>query len=220
MKKIWVVLLMITLTMTSCFEIIEEIVLNDDGSGKVSMTVNISRSKTKLKSIMLMDSINNYKVPSVSDIRTNMAKMVAEIEKIDGVSKVSHNLDFEDFIFTVSCDFRDVDVLNNVITHFSTDGEKQALQKNKQFSYDASRKVFVRNYHYNLADEIHRLKQQDQEVLDEASITTLYRFNSLVESSTNTHARVAGNKKAVMLKIGARDMISNKKNIKNTITLQ
>jgi len=220
MKKIWVILLVTSFVMTSCFEVIEEIILNDDGSGTVTMTVNISRSKTKLKSIMLMDSINNYKVPSESDIRTNMSRMITEIGKIDGVSNVSHDIDLEDFIFKVSCDFRDVDVLNKVITHFSTDGERQALQKNKQFSYDSSGKIFVRNYHYNLADEIHRLKQQDREVLDEASITTLYRFNSPVKSSTNEHARIAANKKAVMIKIGARDMITNKKNIKNTITLQ
>jgi len=220
MKKVWIALLIVSVITTGCFEVIEEITLHDDGSGSVMMTVNVSRSKTKLKSIMLMDSINNYRVPTEADIRSNMSKMIAEINKIDGVSNVSHKMNFDDFIFSVSCDFRDIEVLNSVITHFSTEGERSALKTHKQFSFDSGSKVFVRNYHYNLSEEISRVKKKDREVLEEASITTLYRFDSEIKSATNTDAKIAGNKKAVMIKIPVQDMISNKKNIKNTITLE
>jgi len=46
------------LSLSSCFEIVEEITMNDDGSGNILMTLNFSRSKSKIKSILLMDSIN------------------------------------------------------------------------------------------------------------------------------------------------------------------
>ena len=169
---------------------------------------------------MLMDSINNYKVPSEADIRENMAKMVTEIKKIDGVKNVKHTMDFQEFIFSVTCDFRDVDVLNSVITHFSTDSHKTEIENNKQFTYDPSSKLFTRNYHYNLAQEIKKVRQRDREVLEDASVTTIYRFESDITSVANKDSRVAGNKKAVMLRIDVPDMISNKKNIKNSITLQ
>ncbi|MDA8693516.1 hypothetical protein N9L92_05575, partial [Saprospiraceae bacterium] len=199
---------------------IEEVILNDDGSGQVTMTVNLSQSKTKVKSIMLMDSVNSYKVPSEADIRKNMDRLVAEIQSVDGVSNVQKTLNFDEFIFTLSCDFENVEVLNSVIVHFSTDNYKSELNKNKQFAYDANRKVFTRNYHYNLAQEIERVKESDKEILEDASITTIYRFESDISSAANEDSRIAGNKKAVMLKVNVPDMISNKKNIKNSITLQ
>lgn len=213
-------LIILAVLCSGCFEVVEEVIINDDGSGQIIMTVNMSQSKTKMKSIMLMDSINDYKVPSVEDIKENMSKMVAEIESIPGVSGVSRTMDFEEFIFSVTCDFDNVDVLNSVIAHFSTDGEKRALENNKQFAYDNSGKVFKRNYHYNLAEEIEKVKQRDREVLEEASVTTIYRFESTIASAENKDSKIAGNKKAVMLRVAVPDLIQNNKNIKNSISLE
>ncbi len=205
---------------SGCFEVIEEVMLNDDGSGQITMTVNISRSKTKLKSIMLMDSINDYKVPSETDIKRNMSEMISEIKSIDGVGNVTHTMNFDDFIFSVTCDFENVDVLNSVITHFSTDSHKKVLEDNKQFMYNTDSKLFTRNYHYNLAEEIKKVKRSDKKVLEEASVTTIYRFESEIASVANESSRVAGNKKAVMLKVDVPDIIANKTSIKNSIKLQ
>lgn len=216
----YTLLLTLALLFSSCFEVIEEVILNDDGSGHITMTVNMSQSKTKMKSIMLMDSINNYKVPSRADIEKNMAKMLDEIKSVNGVRNVVHKMNFEEFIFSVSCDFENVDVLNSVISHFSTDNYKANLASNKQFEYDKSAKTFSRNYHFNLSREIDKVKQRDREVLQDATVTTIHRFESSVASSANAHSKVAGNKKAVMLRVDVTDMISDKKNIKNSITLQ
>jgi len=149
-----------------------------------------------------------------------MAKMVAEIKNISGVSNVEETMDFEEFIFSVSCDFVNVEVLNSVISHFSTDSHKNELKNNKQFTYDAKNKIFTRNYHYNLAQEIEKVKQRDREVLADASVTTIYRFESDIAAAENNESKIAGNKKAIMLKIDVPDMISDKKSIKNSITLQ
>ena len=220
MKNILIAsLVVLSMILSGCFEVVEEITINDDGSGQITMTVNLSRSKTKLSSIMLMDSINNYKVPSRADITTNIEKMIAEINKVSGVSNVSHSIDHDEFIYSVSCDFTNVDALNKVITHFSTEGHSAAVESNKQFVYDADRKEFTRNYHYNLSKEIKKVRQQDKEVLEDASITTIYRFESPIASSENANAKIAGNKKAIMLKVAVPDMINNTKDIKNTITL-
>lgn len=213
-------LIMIAVLFSGCFEILEEIKLNDDGSGQITMTVNISQSKTKLKSIMLMDSINNYQVPSRSDISENMEKMKAEIESVPGVSNVKNRMDFEEFIFSVTCDFENVEALNAVIMHFAEQGGSRQVSKQKQFSYDAGKKVFRRTYDFDLSQEMDKVRDQDREILDGATITTIYRFESPVLSADNPDSRIAGNKGAVMLKVGASDMLSNKKNIKNTITLK
>ncbi len=217
----YIVSFLLIFSLSGCFEVIEEITLNDDGSGHITMTVNFSQSKTKLNSIMLMDSINDYKVPSTADIDTQIKKMVSEVKAVDGVSNVQYQTDFENYIFSVSCDFASIDVLNDIITHFVTSEVKaRDLRKNKQFSYDAGKKIFKRNYHYNLAREIENMRKKDREVLDDASVTTIYRFESDIVSCQNKDAKISGSKKAIMLKVDAEDMITNKNNIKNTIHLK
>nr|BFF39643.1 hypothetical protein BACY1_14480 [Tenacibaculum mesophilum] len=62
------------LLFTSCFEFVEEVSFNKDGSGSAVLTINLSKSKTKLASIMLLDSINGYKVPSKVTIRKKYKK--------------------------------------------------------------------------------------------------------------------------------------------------
>lgn len=214
-----VFLLTISLMCASCFEVVEEITLKDDGSGHITMTVNLSQSKTKINSIMRMETINDYKVPTKSEITDNINKMIAEIKSVKGVSKVKHNADFTDYILTVSCDFSNVDDLNNVVKHFSSISGAQPTVDLKQFDYDKDRKVFKRSYTMNLSQEVDRVKAEDRQVLDGATVTTIYRFESPVKNVENPHAKVAGNKKAVMLRVGVNDLIKDKKNIKNTISL-
>lgn len=55
--------------LSSCFEVIEEIALKNDGTGDVVLTINLSQSKTKVASVMLLDSVQGYKVPSKQKIQ-------------------------------------------------------------------------------------------------------------------------------------------------------
>jgi len=221
MKYTSILLLLFSMIIsTGCFEVIEEVILNNDGSGHITMTVNLSQSKTKLSSIMLMDSINNYKVPNRGEIERKMGKMIKEINGLPGVSNVNEQMDFSEYIFSVSCDFENVDALNNVITHFSTGSYKATSKSKKQFTFDESQKKFTRDYHYNLSRELDKVKRQDREVLQDATITTIHRFESDVTSSDNKLSKIAGNKKAVLLRVDVNDMISGSETIKNSITLQ
>lgn len=206
--------------LASCFEVVEEINLNDDGSGNIEFTINLSRSKTKLNSIMLLDSINNYKVPKKQDIKNHFTKTVNEIKKINGVSNVKQTTNFEDFIFTINCDFNNIDVLNKVISHFGSTTESKRIMKNKHFKYNTVTKTFTRNYHYDLQSEFNKINSKDKEIFKNASYTTIYRFESLINTSKNKSAKISGSKKAIMLKVPTQDIISNKNTIKNTIQLK
>ncbi len=205
---------------TSCFEVVEEISLNDNGSGNISMTINLSRSKTKVSSIMLMDSINGYKVPKRPEIQKHIQKIVSELKHINGVKNVKYSTDFNDYIFNISCDFANVNVLNKVVLHFTARSQANAVTNTKQFSYNKNTKTFVRTYKYNLSREMQKVSKKDRAVLKNASITTIYRFQSPIAISKNKAARISKNRKAIMLRVGVQEMINNKTNIKNTIQLK
>lgn len=218
LKTIFVFALL--LICASCFEIIEEVTLNDDGSGKVTLTLNLSRSKTKINSMMLLDSVNNYKVPSEQEIRNHFAEMIKTVKNTTGISNVTNSIEMEDFIFTLSCNFDNVDALNTVVSNFSSKEEAQRIKNHKHFSYNKVNQLFTRSYHYDLAKEIKKTKMEDREVFKSASIATIYRFPNEIASSKNDDAKISKSKKAIMLKISAQDIINEKKSIKNQIKLQ
>ncbi len=209
-----------TLLLTSCFEFVEEIKLREDGSGQATFTLNLSRSKTKLASIMLLDSVNGYKVPSKIDIREGVRKMLTKIKATKGISNVKHELDFEEFILSVSCDFQSVENLNQVLINFSSKKQIAQLKKHRHFSFDKGKRLFKRSHHFDIAREFRKAKKDDQQIFESASFTGVYRFDEAVAKASNSLAKVAKSKKAVLLRVKAADIISNKQTIKNTIQLQ
>jgi len=219
-KGLYFILFGLLFILSGCFEIIEEVSLNDNGSGQVTLTLNLSRSKTKINSIMLLDSVNNYKVPSESEIEKHFAGIVNTMENTNGVSDVSNTINLTEFIFTLSCNFENVEALNTVISNFSSKEEAKRIQDHKHFSFDKTNQTFIRSYHYDVAKEIKNTKMEDRKVFETASITSIYRFNKSIISSKNKTAKVSGSKKAIMLKVSAQDIIKNKNSIKNQIKLQ
>lgn len=205
---------------TGCFEFVEEVSFNKDGSGSAVLTINLSKSKTKLASIMLLDSVNGYKVPSKASIRNKVNEMVRKIQQTKGVHNVKNTLDFNEFIVTVSCDFDNVEALNEVISNFSSKKHAVAIKNQQHFTYNKSNKTFIRSHHFDLGKEFQKTKMQDREVFETATYTSVYRFEEPIESSANNQARISKSKKAIMLHLQAQDIISNKQTIKNNIQLE
>ena len=218
-KIVKLLLLGVLVICTSCFEIVEEVNFNEDGSGKVTLTVNLSKSRTKLNSIMLLDSVNNYKVPSKTTINKKIAEVIQKIKEIEGTSNVKSTSNYDEYIFTVSCDFTNVEVLNAVIANFSTKKDEDIINQ-QQFSFNKLENSFTRDHNYNLSKEFSKTKMEDRKVFETATVTTIYRFKTPIVSSKNPDAKIASNKKAIMLRLNAQELIKNKKSIKNKIQLQ
>ncbi|WP_430909164.1 hypothetical protein [Maribacter sp. 2-571] len=212
-----------SLCCTSCFDILEEINIKNDGTGSMLVTFNMSKSKTKLASIMMLDSINGHKVPSEDEINLFLKDVTDYLEKTEGIGNIKKTKDFDNYIFTVSCDFKDVEQINGIFkdmiieqnkkggTHFST----------KNFAFNSSEKTFHRYFTYDdsIKKSFNHLKSEDQKVFQDASLTAIYRFENPVTSISNTKAKVSPNKKAVMLKVGAMDFIMGKQSLANKIQL-
>lgn len=208
------------LLFTSCFEFVEEITFNNDGSGSAVLTLNLSKSKSKIASIMLLDSVNGYKVPSKTEIRNKVNEIVAKVKGTKGVHNVKNTLDFDEYIVTLSCDFDNVDVLNKVVSSFGSKKDVQIIQNHKHFSFNKEQNSFARSHHFNLSKEVAKAKVEDRKILDNATYTSVYRFASPIKTFKNKDAKVSKNKKAILLRLNVQDIITNKKTIKNFIQLE
>ncbi|MDH5599045.1 MAG: hypothetical protein OEY34_07970 [Cyclobacteriaceae bacterium] len=214
-------LLFTLLTLTSCFDVIDEITLNEDGSGEFLLTVNMSKSKSKLNSIMLLDSINGFRVPSKEEIINNLEAWVDYLENSEGLSRVNKTHNFEDFIFTLGFHFRSVDDINRAIENINFKN-KRSEPLNLKYTYDKKNKRFTRYYEPNAEDKENytRVKEKDKQMFNEAIYISICRFKADVASCTNNKAVISKSGKAVMLKTPAVTIFQGNNTLTNTIQLK
>jgi len=222
LKQFYRLLLFIILVpvLSSCFEVIEEITLKNDGTGDVVLTINLSQSKTKVASVMLLDSVQGYKVPSKLKIQQELGEAVAYLKKSEGISNVKSTSDFNNYIATISFSFKDVSNINNITKNILAQHKINAANTS-YYIYNKANKTFSRKYQAvaTAKTEFNKLKSKDKAVFNGATYTSIYRFESVVTSSTNPASNVSKSKKAVMLKSSIMDLINGKINVSNTIQL-
>ncbi|WP_108867775.1 hypothetical protein [Aquimarina aquimarini] len=214
------ILLVVLLSLTSCFEIIEEVNLNKDGSGDFVLTINLSQSKSKITSIMLLDSINGHKVPSREGIQQGMIEVVNYLKKSKGIYNVTKKEDYENYVFSVQCSFKNINSINN-LTKEVLGKQKVKIQSYNTYEYDVSNKEFTKEYNYDsqLLKQYNKLPVDTKKVFENASYTGIYRFNEQIQSVSNTKAKVSKSKKAAMLRVNAIDLINGHTKLNTKIQL-
>ncbi len=218
--KLSLLLLCILFSLSSCFQFIEEITLNANGSGTMKLTLNMSQSKAKLASIMLLDSVNNRKVPSQKDIQNYLTESVDFLKKADGISNVKKTSDLTNYILSLSFDFTDVSKINGLT--------KKMMSKQKTqvplytYNYDKTKQIFSRNYQPSakLKTEFNKLPGKDKTIFNTATFVSIQRFSKNIASNQNQTVKVSASGKAAMQQVKALDFINGKANLNNAIQLK
>ena len=204
---------------SSCFQVIEEISVKNDGSGDMQLTFNLSQSKSKLASIMLLDSINGYKVPSEKDIQQYMNETVDFLKKSPGISNIKKSVDLRNYIFSVSFSFREIANVNGITQKLVS---KQKIKSpGNNYSFEKTAGNFKRIYAHSaeMKTAYNKLKAKDKEIFKTAGFTSIFRFDKTIASSSNKSSKISPSGKAVMLKAGAMELINGTANISTQIQL-
>lgn len=219
-KPIVICLLSISLFFSSCFEVIEEITLGKDGTGNMMLTVNLSQSKTKIAAIMLMDSINGYKVPHKQEIQQEIDKTVAQLSRMPGISNVKSTADFTNFVANISFSFKDVANVN----HLTKALLEQYNVKNPNiptYNYNKADATFTRDYSYSsdVKEQFNKLRNRDKEIFSTANYISILRFGTPITSYSNKLAKVSKNQQAMIQRFTILDLINGRANISNQVQL-
>ncbi|WP_437918923.1 hypothetical protein [Sphingobacterium sp. LRF_L2] len=222
MQKIHILTLFIigSLLFSSCLDFVEQIDMHNDGSGSIKATLNLSKSRTKVASLMKLKNVNGIKIPTEASIKQEMQNAVNTLKNTAGISNVKYNLDFDNYIATLSCDFKTINALNTFSSTLSKQFKIQITSYNN-YSFNPNTQTFVRNYTHttNLAKEFSKIAKEDQKLFEDAYYTNIIRFQKGVKSQTNNAAKLSSNSQAVLLKIKATDLIQGSSSLANTITL-
>jgi len=213
-------LFIISVLLSSCFEIIEDVTVKKDGSGSMKLTLNFSQSKTKIGAIMLMDSINGYKVPSRNEIEDQIEQAAAKLRTMKGISNVSQTVDFTNFIASINFSFRNVADVNNLVKELLAEANvKTSIPLTYRYNREEAR--FSKDYTFSpdVKEQYNKLKERDREVFRSASYISILRFENTISSFSNQGAKMSKNQLAIMQRLPVADLVSGKANISNQIQL-
>lgn len=218
MKKVYFIpLFCFVFLFQSCFEVIEEVKMKDDGSGHFNFVINFSQSKTKINSILKMQKVNGYKIPSKEEIINEAAKLEELAQNTAGISNVKTNIDLTNYIFVVDLDFQKISHLNAVFLKLKNSKKINPTIATDYFTF--SDKKFVRSQKVPIKALYDKLEKADKEVFQTAKYTSVYKFDSTIKSFSNKNAIASKSKKAIKLNGSVINVINGNEKIENTITL-
>jgi hypothetical protein len=218
MKKIYFIpLLCFVFLFQSCFEVIEEVKMKDDGSGHFNFVINFSQSKTKINSVLKMQKINGYKIPSKDEIKKEASKLEALAQNTTGISNVKTNIDLTNYIFVVDLDFQKITNLNAVFLKLKNSKKIDPSITTDYFTFND--KKFIRSQKVPIKALYDKLEKADKEVFETAKYTSVYKFDSMIKSFSNKNATPSKSKKAIKLNSSVLNVINGNEKIENTIIL-
>jgi hypothetical protein len=211
-------LIFLLISFTSCFELIEQVFIKKDGSGNLQLTLNLSKSKTKINSIRQMKAINGHDIPTEGEVRQKIRTLEKDVAKTKGVTGVKTTMDFDNYIVTMSCNFTNANLLNGIVKNIAKTGT-EAKYLEKSYNYDAANNSFERLNKISLKSDYNKLSNADKEVFATANYTAIYKFENTINTASNKDAKISPSKKAIMLQQNVLDIIMGKKSIENKINL-
>lgn len=183
-----------------CFELIEEMTLNNNGSGTYQITYDMSGSKD------MINMMRSFTEGTEDDITASFGGFddgLEDIENNPGISNAEIIADSVNYVFTLKFDFDSITSLNNVLAEILTDDQGGGIAA---FSYDGNE--LVRNHATDLKSML--INDEDDDPQFEAmmiqqykdvSFTTIYHFNKRVRSMSNDIAEIKNNGRSVEMKL-------------------
>ncbi len=215
MKKLFYFLLLVTsvLTVSSCFEITEEVTVNKDGSGNYISTINATKLSEQMQMLAAFDTTGEM-VPKLKySLDSTFSETFKKYAKIKGVANIKVDTS-KPYIYKVSLDYKDVNVLNEVVNLDKKDAERQNLYAWKKGQL--SRK----DYALNLDDmqmEDESQKEMAKSMLEGMKYTVIFNLPGKVKNSINKEAVISSDKKKVTLECSLLDVMDKKVSLGNEV---
>ncbi len=208
-------------SMTSCLEIIDDLSLNNDGTGTFKYAVNLSASKVKINSYLALDSLDGKKVPSISEVSKQIEELIDELCTMDGISDVTFDSNYSDYIFKLKLDFASISELEKAIKALVRNRSKGQVDRELDHEWlTYSGLSLNRSIPRMEFERTKNLKKNEIAELKKGSYTSITRFENEVARFDNKSAIIAKNKKAVMVRTNPYSLIHETDLLDNTIYLR
>lgn len=206
-------------SLSSCFEIQEQVQMEKDGSGLLTLIVDISESANTLKTYMETAKLTGQNIPTQENITAMINILEEDLNTTDGMSNVKSFQDFDNYVFKIQGNFRDVTTLNAVMNKVTTDFTKGTL-KGKEFdNFSETDNTFSRLFQYPI-DKLNydKIPYMYQYIFESARFTNSYTFPDPITEYSNDTAVLSEDKKEIKLQQTLADILKGKGSLANEIS--
>jgi len=215
-----ILILLVGFLSTSCIEIIDDLLIHDDGSGILKYTLNLSSSKVKVNSYLALDSVQGQRVPKIPEIKEKVAAFKKHLSSQKGITNVIIEENYTDFIFKFSCGFSSPQALQSAIqasaAHMAKD-QTIAESNAKWIIWDGS--SLTRSIPEITSKKVKELDKKEEDLLKQGSYTSITRFDRTIEKFDNQNAKLSKSQMALMLKVDTYSLKENENLLENRIIL-
>lgn len=215
MKK-FILLILVLFSLTSCVEIIDDLTLNNDGSGKFKYTINLSSSKTKVNSILKLDSLDGKKVPKIFEIKEKINKFQTILKNKEGITNVKIESNYDEFIIKIELDFNNLITLQKAIVE-TLNEMNVTIDSSNWLSFEGNK--LTRKIPDFSTSKFNIIKNKEED-LKSGSYMMISRFEKQIEKTSNQEIKISKSGSASMFKTDMFSLSLNPKKLENTIYLK
>jgi len=214
MKYFFFILLFL---LTSCVELIDEIQLNNDGSGKFKYVINLSQSRSNVSSMLLLDSINGKKNLKLPEIKQKINSFKLTLAKQEGISNVIVVENYTDYIIKFECNFENLDKLKKA---FENSLQESNTTKKTENWVNFDKKLFYRTTPEYAVSFLKDFYVNYGEKLKNGSYTSIVRFQNEIYSFSNKLSLKSKSGMAIMTKVTPNELVENPYVLDNNIVIK
>jgi len=201
--------------LTSCIEIIDDLKINNDGSGTFKYTLNLSSSKIKVKSILSLDSLYGEKIPKENNIKQKITELKNKLKQQEGITNVIVTEDYVNYIFKVQIDFLNVENLEKGLKNVFSQNEN-----NQQDWISFKNKTLLKRVPIFYLDEIKKFGEKEIDKLKTGTYTSITRLESKIDTFENDLSIRSKSNMSLMIKTTPDMLLMNKSILDNKIILE
>lgn len=219
-KPAYFLYLLIVVCFSSCYEILEEITVNENGGGTMRLMLNCSESRAKISSAMMMNNVADTEVPDRSAINALFARVGHSLRKVRGIDAVSYNVDFDKYIAGLRFEFKEVAAINDAMKALA--GVYKITGYNlPEYRYSKNAGIFEKSYVYDAASRkfYNNLKQSRKEMIEGGRFVSVCRFPYSIKSSSNPSYRLLKTQKGLIQRFAVKDFVNGSTNVSSKIQL-
>lgn len=207
MKKIvYLFSVIVTLSMSSCIDFLEQISFQKDGSGEYSMRVDATKFMEEMEAFASMDT--------TGEMMPNMKKMLdstfrASSENVKSVKGIK-NLKFDAStpnIFITTYSFENIDALNEAMKNGESDQKQFEFTKKKLLRTSAFKSLDLEGILGKGEDEEGQQAEMMKQMFADMKMTTVYTLPSKVKSVSNKAAVISDDKKTVTFESTFKELL-------------
>jgi len=129
------IILLLAFSLTSCFDLKEEITINSNGSGSFIQTIDLGDNPMIQMALnMQSDSTQNADL-GMTKMDSTLAETKAKLSQVKGISNIKTASSNEGLKYTIMYDFADIDALNRAVNAAKEQKEGQVKIMQKQYSF-------------------------------------------------------------------------------------